>query len=76
MNSSAATTTATNKNLSTDLDLFMMSSPPTQQLPIAFPTQPQQQQSFVHQQMFQQPMMFSSNQQQFNKPNNNSFNVS
>jgi hypothetical protein len=46
----------------------------TQQSSMFFPPQ----QSFVRPAMFQQPqsMMFSSTQQQFNKPNNNSFNVS
>jgi hypothetical protein len=77
MNPSSVSTTA-NKAPSNGLDLFM--TPPTQstqQSSMFFPTQ-QQQQPFVRPAMFQQPqsMMFSSTQQQFNKPNNNSFNVS
>ncbi|CAF4982652.1 unnamed protein product, partial [Rotaria socialis] len=71
MNSPPATT---NKSLPSDIDLFMMPSQPTQQPSMFFPAQ--QQQSFVRPQMFQQPMMFPPNQQQFNRPNNNSFNVS
>ncbi|CAF4174735.1 unnamed protein product [Rotaria sp. Silwood2] len=63
----------TNKTLSNDFNLFFTPSQPTQQSSMVFPTQ-QQQQSFVHPQMFQQPMLFSSTQQQFNKPNTNSFN--
>ncbi|CAF3579233.1 unnamed protein product [Rotaria socialis] len=70
MNSPPATT---NKSLPSDIDLFMMPSQPTQQPSMFFPAQ--QQQSFVRPQMFQQPMMFPPNQQQFNRPNNNSFNV-
>lgn len=73
MNSPPATTT-TNKSSSNDLDFFMMSSQPTQQSSMFFPAQ-QQQQSFVRPTMFQQSM-FPPAQQQFNKPNNNSFNVS
>jgi hypothetical protein len=66
--------TATNKTSSNDLDFFMTSNQAPQQSPIVFPTQ---QQSFVRPPMFQQQStMFSSPQQQFNKPNNNSFNVS
>ncbi len=71
--------TATNKTSSNDLDFFMTSNQAPQQSPLFFPTQQQQQQqnSFVRPPMFQQQsMMFSSPQQQFNKPNNNSFNVS
>jgi hypothetical protein len=71
--------TATNKTSSNDLDFFMTSNQAPQQSPILFPTQQQQQQqhSFVRPPMFQQQsMMFSTPQQQFNKPNNNSFNVS
>ncbi|CAF1179052.1 unnamed protein product [Rotaria sordida] len=76
MNSPSPTTA--NKTLSNDLNLFQTPSPTTQQSSMFFPTQQQQQQqqqSFVRPQMFQQPMMFSSTQQQFNKPNNNSFNA-
>jgi len=71
----------TNKTSSNDLDFFAMTNQPTQQSSLFASNQQQQQQSFVRPQMFQQqqqqqPMMFSSAQQQFNRPNNNSFNVS
>jgi hypothetical protein len=72
--------TMTNKTSSNDLDFFTMPTQSTQQSSMFFPTQQQQQQqSFVRPPMFQQSqsMIFSSTQQQqFNKPNNNSFNVS
>ena len=68
---------AANKAASNDLDFFMMPTQPTQQPSLFFP---QQQQSAMRAPMFQQTpqqsMMFPLGQQQLNRPNNPSFNVS
>ncbi|UJR37787.1 hypothetical protein I4U23_030478 [Adineta vaga] len=75
MNTSSTTI---NNSSSNDLDFFMTSTQTTQQpSTMFFPTQ--QQQTFARPPMFsqqqqQQSMVFSPAQQQFNRPNNNSFN--
>lgn len=83
LNPTPVSTMTTTKTSSDDFNFFATPAQSTPQPSMFFPTQQQQpsyqQQSFVRPTMFQQPqsMMFPSTpQQQFNKPNNNSFNVS